>query len=666
MEQQNKKFSSYIFFLFSEQIWRTDLDFMITHRDRLFILSFVTSPYQNISTAELPFNATLEHKFSQQPRPYYDTHLVERFRPELDNFDNENSYEKLEMEETNANNENDDMDDDDENGEMNESNEDDEFYIPPTTAKTPPPSTTHPTLLVPKISSTSKIKSTKTLPTIALKTTQQTSTSTITDVPLALLTTSTKKEKTPKSNNYNTNSNSNNHKNQSNRHHQNNGHKKQNHRNHDNKGQTSANSNTNNSKKRKETITHDVDEEFDDHLELKPEKEFNFNFDDVASTKLIDFNKPLAPPLPSSPSSTLQHSNNRKSNNKKSSSSSSSNTRTTNTPMKESETRKESSNRNTQPPPTIQSTSVSASADSKIIEIKSTPKNAVPSSSTSSSSSLTNIRKTRSYQHEFEVNEDDFIVRSIRPEIVVDDDIEYLRENRERILESGEDVDGNFMIIEPSALIGSSPGRNISKNHQLTGIGGVLQKFLHTKDLEVAKWTTPPSLEFLNFALAIMVWSVRYPSVFWKTSKSFAAIFSLQLIANGFDILVGFAGMSVLYKIQITGQALPLNSPNLILNAVVTISLYIFSTILIIASSMILYLYGHGRLVAKIRDRSMISIKSADNWIYFAHCASLSFVLALSVVKAPLMHDLSAAYRGSLDGAVLTAGKIFTLVLSPN
>lgn len=93
------------------------------------------------------------------------------------------------------------------------------------------------------------------------------------------------------------------------------------------------------------------------------------------------------------------------------------------------------------------------------------------------------------------------------------------------------------------------------------------------------------------------------------------------------------------------------------MNGTVTLSLYLLSILLIISSSMILYLYGHGRLSSRMRDRRMISTKPGDTWAYFAHCASLCFVLALAVVKAPLMHDFSAIYRGSLDGAVLAAGK---------
>lgn len=214
--------------------------------------------------------------------------------------------------------------------------------------------------------------------------------------------------------------------------------------------------------------------------------------------------------------------------------------------------------------------------------------------------------------------------------------------------------------IEAQPLIGAVPVQiNVTAAPaRLTGLSGLLQRLLRV-DSEpdvAAAWGAAPSLEFLNLALAILVWSVRYPSVFWGTSKAFSLVFSVQLIANGLDILLGFAGVSVLYKLQVIGQPLPLHAPALLLNAVVTLSLFLLSVVLTIASSLIIYLYGHGRLAARIRDRRIISCKTGtDTWSYFAHCASLCFVLALAVVKASLMHDLSAAYRGSLDGAVLLA-----------
>lgn len=72
-------------------------------------------------------------------------------------------------------------------------------------------------------------------------------------------------------------------------------------------------------------------------------------------------------------------------------------------------------------------------------------------------------------------------------------------------------------------------------------------------------WTAMlPSFEFMNFVFALIVWSSRYPSVYWNTSKAFAIIFSVQMIVNAIDLLLVFAGVSVIYKLQIVGQKLPL------------------------------------------------------------------------------------------------------------
>lgn len=93
---------------------------------------------------------------------------------------------------------------------------------------------------------------------------------------------------------------------------------------------------------------------------------------------------------------------------------------------------------------------------------------------------------------------------------------------------------------------------------ELNGIARCLQSLLGVdREIDVSTWSHLPSLEFINLLLAITVWSARYPAVFWGTSKAFSIIFSLQLIANGIDIVLGYAGASVLYKLQIVGQQLP-------------------------------------------------------------------------------------------------------------
>ncbi|EDV91265.1 GH14990 [Drosophila grimshawi] len=201
----------------------------------------------------------------------------------------------------------------------------------------------------------------------------------------------------------------------------------------------------------------------------------------------------------------------------------------------------------------------------------------------------------------------------------------------------------------PSSSSSSSSSSNSNEFVRLDGFAGMLQLFFGIdKPIDVAIFAQPPSSEFVNLMCALLVWSVRYPAVFWNTSKSFACVFSLQMIVAALDIILGYVGVSNLYKLQIYAEAMPVHQPGLILNATVTLALYLLATALVLASSMVMYLYGHGRLATRMRDRSVITLKASQTWIYFAHCASLCFVLALAVVKAPLLNDLSATYKNNL------------------
>jgi hypothetical protein len=228
--------------------------------------------------------------------------------------------------------------------------------------------------------------------------------------------------------------------------------------------------------------------------------------------------------------------------------------------------------------------------------------------------------------------------------------------NEDAYIIKEEKAEGN---IFPAALIGAVP--NFTQSTELEGIGGFLQSFLGTQDkFDPKVWfQKSPNLEFLNLALALLVWSVRYPSVFWDSSKAFALIFSLQMIINSIDVLLLYVGTSILFKLEIVGQFMTVhNQPSpLLLNGIVTLALTLLAYVLIIASSMILYLYGHSRLSAKIRDCQMITLKDGDLWSYFSHCASLCFILGISVVKAPIIHDLSIVYRISLDKTVFVSSE---------
>lgn len=68
----------------------------------------------------------------------------------------------------------------------------------------------------------------------------------------------------------------------------------------------------------------------------------------------------------------------------------------------------------------------------------------------------------------------------------------------------------------------------------------------------------PITLEYLNYAVALGVYSVRYPAVFWSCNKPLATIFSFQLIVNSAQSLLAYVGMSVLYKASCKHNLFPL------------------------------------------------------------------------------------------------------------
>lgn len=297
-----------------------------------------------------------------------------------------------------------------------------------------------------------------------------------------------------------------------------------------------------------------------------------------------------------------------------------------------------------------------------IVKPETVPEHAVPATTATTNSKIIEIKakstdEKRPAKRSIEEEDDSF--EDTDDVLLMDSSIPSVNEDAYIVKE---ELVGD--IIKPAALVGSVP--NFTQSTQLEGIGGFLQSiFGVTEKFEPKQWfQKSPTLEFINLALALLVWSVRYPSVFWDSSKAFTMIFSLQMIANSIDFLMLYVGTSILFKLQVVGQFMTVqNQPSpLLLNGIVTLALTLLAYVLIISSSMILYLYGHSRLSAKIRDCQMITLKDGDIWSYFSHCASLCFILALSVVKAPIIHDLTVTYRISLDGTVFASSEFIILL----
>lgn len=295
------------------------------------------------------------------------------------------------------------------------------------------------------------------------------------------------------------------------------------------------------------------------------------------------------------------------------------------------------------------------------------PENIIPSTPGSSSSSNSKIIAIKPKTQKRRISKRAAAAKSgveIEPEYLLSSSEFVAKSSAEQQQEEEEDEldldleDGDFQAVQavtPATPAVATPGTEFVR---LDGFAGMLQLFFGIdKPIDVTIFAQPPSAEFVNLLCALLVWSVRYPAVFWNTSKSFACVFSLQMIVAALDIVLGYVGVSNLYKLQIYAEAMPVHQPGLILNATVTLALYLLATALVLASSMVMYLYGHGRLATRMRDRSIITLKASQTWIYFAHCASLCFVLALAVVKAPLLNDLSATYKNNLHCPTFLAGE---------
>lgn len=88
---------------FVESIWHTELDFIVPNRDRLVILSFTTSPYQNNSIQEENHIKQYHHRpmFIEDDDELAHTHLIEKFHSgSFDENDYFDTHEKLENEKT--------------------------------------------------------------------------------------------------------------------------------------------------------------------------------------------------------------------------------------------------------------------------------------------------------------------------------------------------------------------------------------------------------------------------------------------------------------------------------------------------------------------------------------------------------------------------------------
>jgi len=223
-------------------------------------------------------------------------------------------------------------------------------------------------------------------------------------------------------------------------------------------------------------------------------------------------------------------------------------------------------------------------------------------------------------------------------------DLEWLAPNNDRL------VVLSFFSSSSTSQLSAESITAASVNHPADQI----RKFLESE----TAWH-PCSAEYLNYALALIVFAVRYPSVFWKTNKGIAFLFSVQLIGNGLQNLVSFSAMSIMYKVHVIGPQNVLHKYEpFLLNTPISMLLYLLACIIVTASSAVIYMYGYQKFMAFIQnEKEKQTIVLAEGkttlWMYFPHTAAMCTLIALAVCNGPLLYDFTIIYKGSLDGTVL-------------
>lgn len=171
----------------------------------------------------------------------------------------------------------------------------------------------------------------------------------------------------------------------------------------------------------------------------------------------------------------------------------------------------------------------------------------------------------------------------------------------------------------------------------------------------------PISPEFINYALALLVYSVRYSAVFWETNKSFSFLFSVQLVFSSLQSLLAFTGFSVFYKLNAYGLEVVLpNSDGFLLGRPFAIVLFICSCTIIGLSGSVVFFYGFRKFQAGVvreREKHHISWRESSRtlWGYLPHCLAFAVLVAVAFVTCPLMYDYTVIYKVSLDGAILSS-----------
>ena len=178
-------------------------------------------------------------------------------------------------------------------------------------------------------------------------------------------------------------------------------------------------------------------------------------------------------------------------------------------------------------------------------------------------------------------------------------------------------------------------------------------------------WTNKYSLgvAFVNFAAALLTFTVRYAAVFWYTNKVLSAMFGVQLFALTVTSLFSYSGMSVLYRI--TYNADFYYNVTLSLACRTVMVLYVFGGMIMVLSTITVFKYGAHYFEEKFKivERKHHSESYIKQTIivhsgcsgYVPHSCAVGALVLMAACKGPILYDMVSAYRATKDPLILSS-----------
>jgi len=112
------------------------------------------------------------------------------------------------------------------------------------------------------------------------------------------------------------------------------------------------------------------------------------------------------------------------------------------------------------------------------------------------------------------------------------------------------------------------------------------------------------SLEFINYAIALFIYSMRYAQVFWECHKPFSIVFGLQQIFSTVHTLISLCTFAILYKVHITNAYGDSQSTiPFLLDGYITLLLHAITSTILFLSSNVLYHLGFIKFTSFVQEK---------------------------------------------------------------